>query len=204
MRKLIGLALAVLIPTLTSPALAVNACDIPLNFTNQVTIVESDMWIGFATDKHDYSFSDTVQFYLVVKNIGTELFYINWGIDPQDGLFVLPLGCTSVQQVGCFDHAAFYYPGILYYYSAGTTLNPGECRIWTEMWDIDRSQTPESGTYTILGGMFEATPATEELGQFVVPVGGAQLTVTIGGVATGVRDETHSTWGMIKALYENQ
>jgi hypothetical protein len=81
----------VLILLLASAAAAADPCDIPPGFTNQVLVLESDtLSVGFATERQVYSPLDTVNFYLVVKNIGLHEFYINWGIDPQDGGFCAP------------------------------------------------------------------------------------------------------------------
>lgn len=158
------------------------------------------MLIGFATDLEVYPPFGYAQFYLVIENTGTETFYLNWGIDPQNGFFVLPDTCTSVNQPGCYDVKLYYYPTILYYYSDGTTLEPGECRVWTETWDILNwgGAPPPLGDYTVLGGMFEpdVTPPYG-VGEFVLPVGGAPLTITIDW-AIPVDEKT---WGQVKTLY---
>ena len=182
---------------LAAPA-AAGPCDVPITYTNVVTVQESDMLVSFAADKDVYGPFETVQFYLVVKNVGTETFYMNWDIDPQNGVFVLPDECDSVNQPGCYTAAAFYYPTVLYYYSAGTTLNPGECRIWTNSWDIGTwgGGPPPVGNYNVLGGMFQADPLAPP-GEFVLPVGGAVLNVAI-DYAIPV---SHSTWGHVKTMY---
>jgi len=177
---------------------AAGPCDIPIGYANVVVVEEADMLISFATDKDIYGPYETALFYLVVENIGTETFYMNWNIDPQDGVFVLPDSCTSVNQTGCYAAAAFYHPTILYYYSAGTTLEPGECRIWTRTWDIGTwgGGPPPVGNYRVLGGMFEADPVTPP-GNFVLPAGGATLSIAIDyAIPTNA-----STWGQVKSMY---
>jgi hypothetical protein len=138
------------------------------------------------------------EFYLVVENIGTETFSMNWGIDPQNGFFVMPDTCTSINQPGCYTAALYYYPTTIYFYSDGTTLEPGECRVWTETWDILNwgGGPPPLGNYNVLGGMFQADPYSPP-GEFVLPVGGAPLTITIDWAIPA----NEATWGQVKTLY---
>jgi hypothetical protein len=182
----------------SSTAFAQDPCDIPDTYTNQVTVVENDLRVGFATDKASYIPSEVVQFYLVVENVGSQTFSINWGIDPQDGVFVLPTSCTALAYPGCFvDEAVYYQPTVIYYYSAGTTLEPGECRIWTHVWDPAVYGAHPAGTYNVLGGMYEAMPLSPP-GAFRVPTGGVLLSLTIeSAIPTKNR-----TWGEIKVLYD--
>ena len=189
---------------LSSGAMAQD-CTIPPSYANQASVVTpNDLWVGFATDRHVYALNDTVRFYLVVKNNGTATFYINWHIDPQDGIFVLPAGCTDLYQPGCFswDDQIFSWPWIIYAYSDGTLLNPGECRVWkSAFWSIStyRGNVPSPGTYNVLGGMYKPPYASgTPYGQFVVPDGGVLLQIRIESEIS----VDSATWGSIKALFE--
>ena len=102
MGRLICLS-ALMISVLSTTSLTADTCDIPPEFTNQTSVVLDTLSVGFATDKVVYSSSDTVQFYLVVTNTGTETFHLNWGADPQDGFFVMPDTCPSIDWPGCLD-----------------------------------------------------------------------------------------------------
>lgn len=191
------LIVVLILSMLAAPAVA-GPCDVPAQYANVVTVEESNMSISFATDKALYGPLETVQFYLVVENIGTETFYMNWSIDPQNGIFVLPNSCLSVNQAGCYDAAAFYYPTIIYFFSAGTTLEPGECRVWTNSWDIANwgGGPPPIGTYNVFGGMFQADVDTPP-GNFVLPAEGVMLNLVI-DYAIPAND---GTWGQVKTLY---
>ena len=83
--------LIALIVLLSMSAMAQD-CPLPAEFTNHVTVQEADLEITFATDKYSYTQTDTVWFYLSVKNNGSETFHDNWGIDPQNAAAVLPEG----------------------------------------------------------------------------------------------------------------
>jgi len=196
---LLFLLAGALLPT----AAEAQDCAIPPSYANQASVVTpNDLWVGFATDKYAYTLTDTVRFYLIVKNNGTEVFYINWHIDPQDGIFVLPAGCTEPYQPGCFswDDQIFTWPWIIYGYSDGTRLNPGECRIWkSAYWSISTYRdAPPPGQYNVLGGMLKGPYASgTPYGQFVVPDGGVLLQIVIES-EVGAENET---WGSIKALF---
>ncbi|MDI6809053.1 MAG: hypothetical protein QME66_08755 [Candidatus Eisenbacteria bacterium] len=175
---------------------AVAQCELPAGFSNSAVVTEGDLEVTFATDRLTYAPGDIVSFCLIVHNLGTSVFSINWGIDPQDGIFVMPDTCTAVDQGRCFGGNVFHHPGIVYFYSAGTTLGPGECRAWERTWDTG-IQSAEYGTYNVLGGMFEAC-FCQTVGTFHVLTGGVLLRRIIeGSVSAG-----ESTWGKIKALYE--
>ncbi len=173
---------------------AMAQCELPTGFANSAVVNEGDLNVTFATDKVVYAAGETVQFYFIVENVGASTFSINWNIDPQDAIFVMPLSCTSLNQT-CYDNAVFIHPPIVYFYSAGTTLAPGECRIWARAWDT--AVIPAAaGTYNVLGGMFEPTfdPA---IGIFHVPSAGILLNLTIEGTVP----VEGGTWGKIKAIY---
>lgn len=171
-------------------------CDLPSGYTNYATATEGDITVTFASDKTSYNVGETVHFYLIVKNNGASQWYLNWGVDPQDGIFALPPPCTSIAPIAtCFDNAVFVHPGIVYYYSAGTTLDPGYCRVWQRDWDTNVFPA-DAGTYNVLGGLFE-TSLDANVGAFVVPSGGLLLNVTI---ESGVAAEARS-WGAVKTLY---
>jgi len=175
---------------------AMAQCELPAEFSNFAVVTEGDLEVTLATDRLTYTPGDIVSFYLIVHNLGTSVFSINWGIDPQDGIFVMPDTCTAVDQGDCFDNNVFYHPQVVYFYSPGTTLDPGECRIWEREWDTG-TQSPDDGTYNVLGGMIEPC-FCPTIGAFHVPTSGVLLQLTIGGTVPA--DET--TWGGIKALYE--
>lgn len=194
MKKLLAVITGIF---LAAPAVA-GPCDVPVTYANVAVVEEAGMLISFATDKDVYGPFETVQFYLVVKNIGTETFYMNWSIDPQNGIFVLPNQCNSVNQPGCYASAEFYHPTVLYYYSAGTTLEPGACRVWTNSWNVATwgGGPPPVGSYNVLGGMFQADPVTPP-GQFVLPTGGVKVTIAIDyAIPVG-----YGTWGHVKSMY---
>ena len=169
-------------------------CDLPTGFTNFDVAYENDLKITFATDKMSYATGETVQFYFIVQNLGTSIFSINWGSDPQDGIFVLPVSCTSLTQT-CFENSPFHHPEIVYYFSGGTTLDPGECRIWERSWDTSiYPATP--ATYNVLGGMWQPM-YDDNVGLFHVPTTPILLTIAID---SSIPTEK-STWGQIKELY---
>jgi len=171
-------------------------CNMPSTYTNVAVVTEGDITVTFASDKASYNTGETVQFYLIVKNDGASQWYLNWLIDPQDGIFVMPPTCTSIEPVAdCFENAVFVHPGIIYFYSAGTTLDPGKCRVWERQWDTNLFPTAP-GMYHVLGGMFEQT-LDATVGHFVMPTGGALLNVTIEG-AVGAES---ASWGAVKTVY---
>jgi hypothetical protein len=181
-------------------AAAGQTCDIPESYANQVVVVESDtLVVGFATDKHVYSPSDTASFYLVVTNAGSDEFFINWSMDPQNAVFVHPTTCDSVYRPDCYASSIFYYPTFIYFMSSGTRLQPGECRVWEVSWDIDDwdEEPPADGIYNVFGGMFRPFYDIAPDEGFQVPRGGARLTIQID---SAVPVELGS-WGRIKALY---
>jgi len=185
---------------LSSSAMA-QTCDVPEEYENQVVVVESDtLVVGFATDKEVYSQLHTVYFYLVVQNIGSDECYMNWSIDPQNAVFVLPTDCDSVYKPDCYVSASvFFYPDYVYFASSGTTLQPGECRIWENEWDIDvwGEGPPPDGIYKVFGGMFHPIYEMFPDEGFRVPRGGARLTIEIDSTVPVER----GTWGRIKSMY---
>lgn len=194
----------VLVSLLLAAGARAQDCSIPPAYLNQASVVTSNnLWVGFATDKHNYMLGDTARFYLVVKNIGTETFDIWWGTDPMDGVFVLPEGCTDINQPGCIpeeDYPVFSWPWVIYMYSDGTTLLPGQCRVWHDAyWPIATWQGgAEPGTYSVLGGMYKPPYfSIHPHGEFVVPPGGVLLSLTILD-PTATRS---ATWGAIKGFY---
>jgi len=184
-----------------STAAAAQTCDIPEGFTNQVVVVESDtLVVGFATDRQVYSHADTVNFYLVVQNTGSDECYINWSIDPQNAVFVLPTSCDSVYTPDCYTSASvFFYPQAVYFYSSGTTLQPGECRVWQNSWEIATwgDGPPADGIYNVFGGMFYPIYGIFPDEGFRVPRGGAALTIEIDSTVP----VEEGSWGRIKVLY---
>ena len=173
---------------------AMAQCELPAGFANFGVVSDGDLNVTFATDKLLYGPGETVQFYFIVENVGPSTFFINWGIDPQDCFFIMPLSCTSVNQA-CYEASVFHHPGLVYFYSSGTTLDPGECRIWARSWDTNQ-EPAEAGTYNVLGGMCEPTYDSNVV-FFHVPTSGILLNLTIDGtVPVG-----EGTWGQIKALY---
>jgi hypothetical protein len=169
-------------------------CELPATFANFSVVNENDLKISFATDKTSYVLGETVQFYFIVENVGVSTFSINWGMDPQDCIIVLPLSCTSLTQ-DCYDDSPFHHPGFVYFYSSGTTLEPGECRIWARSWDT--AERPATlATYNVLGGMFEPT-FDGTIGTFHVPTVPILLNITIDDAVPA----EGSTWGSIKELF---
>jgi hypothetical protein len=194
--------LASLAALILSGSATAQTCDIPDGYANQVLVVESDtLLVGFATDQEVYSPFDTVNFYLVVQNIGSNEFYINWNIDPQNGIFVLPTSCDSVYTPDCYvSAAAFFFPEAVYFMSAGTRLQPGECRVWQNSWDIATwgDGPPPDGTYNVFGGMFHPIYDIFPDEGFRVPRGGARLTIQIDSTIPVER----GSWGQVKAMYK--
>jgi hypothetical protein len=187
----------VLMMVVSSPVAAAHVCDIPPDITNYVYVVESDtLLVGFGTDRYVYSPFDTLYSYLVVQNLGSEQFYANWGCDPQTRIRVLGGVCDSLAQPGC----SIVYPGFPQFYffvSKGTRLQSGECRVWRESWKMSCCSGPLSaGCYTVFGGMFNGCSTSLPYG-FLVPVGGAQVTIEISSSSPVMR----TSWGRIKALY---
>jgi hypothetical protein len=171
-------------------------CGLPANFTNSAEVEEGDLKVILASDRELYAPGDSVLFCLIVQNHGSTTFSVNWHIDPQDGLFVMPEACTAVT-LECFTSAVFVHPRIVQYFSAGTTLAPGECRAWMRVWDTAVFPAPEA-RYNVLGGMFDPHPAVDSpIGRFRVPSNGVLLRVTLGG-STSV---TRSGWDLIKKRY---
>ena len=184
---------------------AAQDCEIPATYLNQVTVTEGDLWIGFASDKTTYALTDTAHFYLVVKNIGTEQYYVNWLVDPPNAIHVLPLGCTEVGSSGCTICDRIYsWPWILYYYSSGVNLAPGECRVflggYEAVWPISKFEPiPAPGDYTIVGGLYKPSVVSDDpCGELIAPTTGALLTVTL---VNTVSAEPES-WGVIKSLFD--
>jgi hypothetical protein len=172
-------------------------CEIPASYLNQVVVDEGTLRIHYASDKVSYGPTEVVSLYLVVENIGQETFYLNWGVDPQDGHFILRppyesfADCCSTEEERWANTLA-YHPETIYFFSIGTTLLPGECRTWQRSLNLAHTENPAPGTYAVLGGMFQAFD-----GPFVAPSGGATLHITLQApLSTRV-----STWGGVKALY---
>lgn len=170
-------------------------CDLPADYANAAAVTENNLKVTFATDKRVYRPGDVVRFYLIVQNLGPETVYFNWGADPQDGIFVLDDSCESIDQGDCLANSPFSHPYIWYFFSAGTTLDPDECRIWERTWTTTGLPTP-GGNYKVLGGMFEPR-SYRPWGWFRVPTSPVRLELTIDGrVPT-----ENATWSRIKALY---
>ncbi len=186
---------------LFSGSAAADTCDIPDGYANRVLVVESDtLLVGFATEREVYSPLETVNFYLVVQNTGSAECFINWSIDPQNAIFVLPTSCDSVYTPDCYTSASvFFYPEAVYFYSDGTRLQPGECRVWQNSWDIDvwGDGPPADGTYNVFGGMFHPIYDIFPDEGFRVPRGGARLTIQIDSSVPVVE----KSWGEMKAFY---
>ncbi len=180
-------------------------CDIPPTYPNQVVVDDGTMRVRYATDKTVYAPTEVISFYLVVQNLGATTFYMNWGIDPQDGHFILRPPFESWEEC-CATEESFdanvllYLPTFIYFFSPGTTLAPGQCRVWQRTINLNWAPNPPAGVYAVLGGMFHV--AFDWAGgqwnqNFVVPAGGAKLHITIGEPV----DVEPSTWGRVKALY---
>lgn len=190
------LAVAAVLLLFPSTPLA-QSCEIPESYANQVLVDDGTLRVRYATDKASYGLSEVVSLYLVVQNLGSTPFYENWGVDPQDGHLILRPPYESLADCCATDEERWantvgYYPEIIYFFSMGTTLQPGECRVWQRSIDLSHAEDVIAGTYAVLGGMFRAFD-----GPFVVPTDGAKLHITLQApLATRV-----STWGNVKALY---
>ena len=197
MRSIISTLVMVLFCT----TVAADTCKVPPGFTNRVYVVESDtLLVVFATDKQVYSPGDTLSFYLMVQNNGDGEFYENWGCHPQSEFRVVPGSCDSVTQVGC---RAVYPPCPQYrgMDCGGTRLEPGSCRVWQESWVIAScSGPPPDGTYKGYGGMLKRLGTGTPPYGFVIPRGGAQVTIEI----SSSLPVEESSWGRIKALYRGE
>ena len=170
-------------------------CDLPADYSNFAIVTEGDLQVTFATDKRTYRPGDVVRFHLIVQNLGTATFYINWGTDPQDGIFVMADSCEAVDQGDCFANSVFHHPFLVFFFSGGTRLDPDKCRISERTWNTASLSTP-GGIFSVLGGMFEPYAGLTS-GEFRVPTSGVRLQLTIDGrVPT-----EHTTWSRIKALY---
>lgn len=172
-------------------------CDIPSSYANPVLVDEGTLRIRYATDKTVYAPTETIHFYLVVQNLGEAPFYINWGVDPQDGHYILRPPYVTLDECCATDedrwaNTLWYLPDFWYFFSQGTTLQPGECRVWQRTIDLNWTENPVPGTYRVLGGMFNAG-----VYEFVVPQDGVALDIAI---AIPVSTEP-TTWGRVKALY---
>lgn len=188
------------------PAAAIaQSCEVPEGYVNQVIVDDGTMRVRYATDKASYGPTDDVHLYLVVQNLGETAFYLNDGTDPQDGHFILrpPFETWETCCVPFANREStvlLYHPSVLYFFSMGTTLQPGQCRVWEQTLPLEWATDGVPGTYAVLGGMlhhaWDVSSNTYEP-ELVVPAGGAELHIQITGP---VAVENH-TWGHVKALY---
>ena len=170
-------------------------CELSADYANDAVVIENDLKVTLATTNRVYRPGDVVRFCLIVQNLGPETVHINWGTDPQDGIFVLDSSCESIDQGDCLLNSPFIHPQVWYFFSTGTTLDPGECRIWEHTWTTTGLPTP-GGNYVVLGGMYEPR-SQRPWGEFHVPTTPVRLELTIDGrVPT-----ENATWSRIKALY---
>jgi hypothetical protein len=185
---------------------AAEDCLTPPGYANHVVVEDGDLRIRYATDRFSYGPADNVSFHLVVENIGATTVSINWGIDPQDGHFILRPPFDSLEDCCSTDadleaNVLFYLPNVLYFFSAGTTLAPGQCRVWQRTIDLEWATNVVPGTYAVLGGMLQlvasAIPGASYNMDFIAPSGGAKLTIDI----TGPVPTAATTWGRVKSLY---
>ncbi len=203
MRPILFASISVL---LAAPIAAAQDCEIPPAYGNQVVVEEGGLRIRYATDGKSYGAADDVLLYLVVENVGATTFSINWGIDPQDGHFILKPGFETFEECCSEDFDAnvlIYLPSLVHFFSPGTTLDPGECRAWLRTiplaWVTEGGAPPPApGRYAVLGGMFRmAADFSPQNSEFIAPRDGAKLYIEI----TGPTPTAVTTWGAIKALY---
>jgi len=186
---LVGLAISISDP-----------CSVPPGYMNNTSRTEGDLKFTFAMDEFVYSESDTIRFHYIVENIGQDTFYVNWGIDPMYAFFIYPDSCFTLDQPGCFDEAIYYYPQIVYYYSEGIHLLPGECKVFSESWDQSKNTdvTPGPGSYRVFGGLWKPDPGPSWPGSFQLQSELALEIVIEDPIETDVQ-----SWGRIKSLHNS-
>jgi len=184
---------------LVATGVSAQPCDVPAGYANVAYVQEGDIRVGFATDKLTYKPGEPIHYYLVVQNLGAAQWSVNWGVDPQNVFFVTEDSYNSIDDPGFWDNAAYIYPSVIYYFSVGTTLDPGQCRIWDEttLYPIEYP-TPANGQYHVFGGMASVTFTDVATIAWEMPSTGIMLTINVDSSVAA--EET--TWGRIKALYE--
>lgn len=171
---------------------AAQTCDIPAGYSNSTSIQDGDFLVRFATDKSVYAPGELVQFYLAVKNTGAFQQYFNFGVSPEDAYAVMPDTCASLPDC---DDTIYSYPPIVYYYNSGTTLDPGECRVWAHTSSAAPFDITMVGmTFNVQGGLYQVAPSEPF---WALPAGGLVLSVYVDD-SVAVEE---STWGAVKARY---
>ncbi|NIM20324.1 MAG: hypothetical protein GTO51_08855 [Candidatus Latescibacteria bacterium] len=150
-------------------------------------------------EKFVYIHGDTIHFYYVVENVGTDTVSFDAFIhDPNHAFVIYPDSCSALDQPGCYDAAIYFYPETTYLPPQAFTLLPGECEIFTMTWDqvIPLQGTyPDPGHYNAFAGLWQANP--DWPGTFLY---NSELSLDIVIETEPISVET-STWGRIKSLY---
>jgi len=173
------------------------ACPAPPEYANVTTVQDGDILVTFAADQHVYLEGQTVRFFLSFENTGSEEVYIPAPHTPEYQILILPDTCLSVDQPGCESIYARLPEGV-YFFSPGTFIDPGECRVDFARWDdISSALFPAgSGGYRVFGGL------TDGWTVFSVPTGeNAELLFKISTTSGIPEGPVPSTWGRVKALY---
>jgi hypothetical protein len=181
---------------LAVPAFA-QTCDVPSGYANATETQEGDIHIAFATDKAQYEPGEPINFILIVTNTGTEQWYLNSGMDPQNAFILTFDACTDANDPAC--GWLYLYPQVVYQFGTGTRLDPGACRVWTHTTHFDPFYpAPSEGSYRAFGGMAIMWFGDEENSVlWQVPANGLSVTVLVES-SIAVDDVT---WGRVKALY---
>ena len=177
-----------------------DSCVLPVSFLNYTSNTPADLKFTLAVDEFVYSESDTINFYYIVENVGTDTVTVFEPQTPQFCFAVYPDTCYSLDQPGCFDAAPFFHPTVVWLMWTSFTLVPGECEVFSLRWD-QRPWTwvdPAPGSYRVFGGLWITTndwPSSFKLNS------GLSVEILIEEIPTGIQSVEQTTWGHIKSLY---
>jgi hypothetical protein len=193
-RRQIYLALGFL--ALAGPAAAqVCTSPVPATWTNRVETSSGSLHITLATLQYNYLPGQPVAMKLHIQNVGAAPVFIPnpYQISPIEVFGVVADSCDSLSQPDCVE--VFHFPQVYFFFGAGFTLQPGQCREFDRTWNGltgGPPAPPPDGIYAIISGI-QAGDESDPDG-LDPPSGGIRLNIRIQG-AVPVQP---ATWSEIK------
>lgn len=148
-------------------------CSLDEEMINTVAIPDGNLEVLFGSTHSAVQPGDQVGFQLIVTNVGQDPVELWWPVHDPDVLYIQPAAVTN--PISPESPPVYHEPTILYFYSGGVTLAPGECLIHDFSWDT-AAHPCEVGAYRAWSGLvawlYDVTPPTWE---WITPAGGATL-----------------------------
>lgn len=154
-------------------------CSLDDDMINTVAIPDGDLDVLFGSTHSIVHPGDQVGFQLIVTNVSQDPVDLWWPVHDPEVLYIQPAAVSN--PIDLEFPPIYHEPEILYFYSGGLTLAPGECLTHEFSWDTIAAPC-EAGAYRAWSGLvawlYDVNPPTWE---WITPAGGATLNLEMTG-----------------------